>query len=106
LNTSILTAFGDYRYEPLSLEEVRALVRAFFPVKKRMESTIAHKSTAELLNTLFSAQCRRTASTSNKRSRISDLFSSSTSGHQKAEPSNRKELEEIGNEFRLLTRIA
>lgn len=56
LNTSILTAFGDYRYEPLSFEGARILVREFDAANKSIESAIGHKSTAELLSTLLEFQ--------------------------------------------------
>ncbi len=53
LNTSILTAYGSYAYEPLDLEE------AFFYVKERevwgekLLSAIGHESTAKILSTLL-----------------------------------------------------
>src|SRR5262245_34555822 len=47
LNSSILTAFGVYRYEPLSLEEARRLVAESFI------SAIGHESTARVLSELL-----------------------------------------------------
>jgi STIV B116-like len=47
LNTSILTAFGAYRYEPLALEEARRLVADGFV------SAIGHESTARMLSELL-----------------------------------------------------
>lgn len=47
LNTSILTAFGTYRYEPLTLEAARRLVAAGFV------SAIGHESTAQMLSALL-----------------------------------------------------
>ncbi len=46
-NTSILTAFGAYRYEPLALEEARRLVADGFI------SAIGHESTARMLSELL-----------------------------------------------------
>ena len=47
LNTSILTAFGAYRYEPLALKEARRLVAGGFV------SAIGHESTARMLSELL-----------------------------------------------------
>ncbi len=46
-NTSILTAFGAYRYEPLALEEARRLVTGGFV------SAIGHESTARMLSEML-----------------------------------------------------
>lgn len=47
LNTSILTAFGAYRYEPLTLEAARELVAEGFV------SAVGHDSTAQILGELL-----------------------------------------------------
>jgi len=47
LNTSILTTFGTYRYEPLALESARHLVAEGFV------SAIGHESTAQILSKLL-----------------------------------------------------
>ena len=49
LNTSILTAFGTYRYEPLALEAARRLVAEGFV------SAVGHESTAQMLSELLGA---------------------------------------------------
>src|SRR5438874_9947359 len=53
LNTSILTSFGTYTYEPLTLEEARALVSEFQREGKSLQSAIGHQTTAELLSGLL-----------------------------------------------------
>ncbi len=52
LNTSILTAYGSYDYEPISLETARALVR----MPMVYQSYIGHESTAQLLSTLLGVE--------------------------------------------------
>ena len=47
LNTSILTAFGTYRYESLALEDARRLVADGFL------SAVGHDSTAQMLSELL-----------------------------------------------------
>ena len=53
LNTSILTSFGTYTYEPLTLKEARALIDAFQQEGKTVQSAIGHQATAELLSGLL-----------------------------------------------------
>jgi hypothetical protein len=53
LNTSILTAYGTYVFELLTLEEARALVREFQREGKTIQSAIGHQATAELLSSLL-----------------------------------------------------
>ncbi len=53
LNTSILTSFGTYSYEPLTLVDARALASEFQQEGKVIQSAIGHQSTAELLAMLL-----------------------------------------------------
>lgn len=48
LNTSILTAYGAYTYDPVDLHAARALVAGM-----KYISYIGHESTAQLLSTLL-----------------------------------------------------
>jgi uncharacterized protein DUF1874 len=52
LNTSILTSYGKYSYEPVSLEQARKLVRAY-QEGGWVQSAIGHQSTADLLTMLL-----------------------------------------------------
>ena len=51
LNTSILTNFGEYSYQPLSLENAKLLIES-----QGFDSYIGHESTAEILSTLFGVE--------------------------------------------------
>lgn len=53
LNTSILTAFGSYRYEQTSLEQAQNLLAEFQRVQKPIQSAVGHQATAELLSVLL-----------------------------------------------------
>lgn len=53
LNTSILTSFGTYTFEPLTLAEARALICEFRQPGKTIQSAIGHQSTAALLTLLM-----------------------------------------------------
>lgn len=53
LNAPILTAPGDYRYEPITLTAARDLVQHFHNSGRRIQSAIGHASTAELMTTML-----------------------------------------------------
>jgi len=50
LNTSILTHYGSYNYEPLTLEQARELVQEGF------NSAVGHQSTCDVLETLLGVE--------------------------------------------------
>lgn len=51
LNTSILTAFGQYNYQPVSIEEARRMVSDGFV------SAVGHESTAAIISSLLGVDC-------------------------------------------------
>ncbi len=53
LNTSILTSFGKYSYDPVSLEQARQIVRDSQVRGETVQSAIGHQSTADLLTMLL-----------------------------------------------------
>jgi len=53
LNAAVLIDYGDFRFEPLSIEQARALVEKFKTPTLRIHSAIGHEATAELLTSLF-----------------------------------------------------
>jgi hypothetical protein len=106
LNTSIVTAFGDYRYEPLTLEEARALVHVFQRAGKTIQSAIGHQSTADLLSALLEFPV--VANRIEFKQTLSDaaLVFKLKGRPPEGKVLTRAELEEIGYEFGLLTRAA
>lgn len=105
LNTGILTDYGTFRYESLSLEDARVLIKKFAAEGKEIISAIGHGSTAELLTSLLDYQI--TANRVTFKQSIDDaalvfkLLSRPTEGAILT----RDELERIGYEFALLTRL-
>lgn len=53
LNTSILTSYGRFSYDPISLGEAKQIVRDYQAKGKTVQSAIGHQSTADLLTTLL-----------------------------------------------------
>ena len=53
LNTSILTSYGAYSFEPLPLEQARKLLRDYQTDDRVIQSAIGHQSTADLLSMLL-----------------------------------------------------
>jgi STIV B116-like len=100
LNTSVLTSFGSYRYGPLSLAEVRHLIAEGFT------SAVGHPETAEVLSELLN-----TPVPVNRIEYIQQTGEKAIIFKLKARvPAgvilSRKELEKIGYEFGLLTRLS
>jgi hypothetical protein len=52
LNTSILTAYGQFEYIPLTLEKAKELVQSL-----SFQSAIGHESTAQIISTLLNVSC-------------------------------------------------
>lgn len=106
LNTSILTSFGTYIYKPLTLEEARELVSEFRQEEKSIQSAIGHQSTAELLTTLLefpvAANRMEFKQTADDLALIFKLNGRPPEG----KVLSREELEEIGYEFGLLSRLS
>lgn len=100
-NTSIVTAYGSYRYEPLTLEDARDIA-----LTNSAESAIGHQSTADILTELFRfpVEVRRT----NNRQEPGDLavVFKLRGRPEEGKILSREEVEAIGYDFGLLTRTA
>ena len=53
LNSSVVTSFGTFTYQPLSLAEAQAFVQEFQQADKVIQSAIGHQPTAEFLSVLL-----------------------------------------------------
>ncbi|MEW6213256.1 MAG: DUF1874 domain-containing protein [Acidobacteriota bacterium] len=104
LNTSILTSYGSFRYERLSLDEARRLVREFHGEGKQIQSAIGHQSTADLLSLLldFPVAVNR-IEFEQTRTDAALIFKLKVRAPE-GKILSREEIEEIGYEFGLLTR--
>ncbi|OLE54354.1 MAG: hypothetical protein AUG51_08780 [Acidobacteria bacterium 13_1_20CM_3_53_8] len=104
LNTSILTSFGTYTYEPLSLEEARALVGEFQREGKSIQSAIGHQTTADLLSALLGIAVAVNRTEYQQTVDDAALIFKLKGRPPEGKVLSREELEEMGYEFGLLTR--
>jgi hypothetical protein len=106
LNTSILTSFGTYTYEPLTLEEARELICRFQHPGKTIHSAIGHQSTADLLTALLGYPVAANRSEFKQTTDAAALVFKLKGRPPEGKVLSRDELEKIGYEFGLLRRSA
>jgi hypothetical protein len=106
LNTSVLTDYGTFVYQSLSLDEARRLVREFQQAGKTVQSAIGHQATADLLAALleFPVAVNRMEF----KQTVDDLALIFKLKQRAPEGTilNHQEIEAIGYEFGLLRRMA
>ncbi len=56
LNASILTTYGLYRYEPVTLEAARQLIARFRQTGRILYSAVGHRATAALMTRLLGTE--------------------------------------------------
>jgi len=99
LNTSILTNFGSYNYEPLTAEQAKGLIL------EGLESAVGHQSTCDVINTLLDSDVKM-----NRIQYAQKVGSVALVFKLKGRPEEGKilttsEIEAIGYEFGKLTRV-
>lgn len=104
LNTSILTEYGAYRYAPLSGEEARGLVREQLAAGREVVSAVSHLETAALMTELLEFPVE--VCPASARQAIGDvaLIFKLRGRVTHRRLLSRREVEEIGYDFGLLTR--
>lgn len=100
LTTSVLTSYGSYIYEPLELEEARRLVADGF------ESAIGHPETAEVLSELLNTHVPVNRVDYIQKSGEKAIVFKLKSRIPAGTILSREEIEEVGYEFGLLTRLS
>jgi hypothetical protein len=104
LNTSVLTGYGAFVYEPLSLAEARRLIEEFQQAGRPIESAIGHQTTAELLSMLLEFPVAVNRVEFNQTVEDAALIFKLKQRVTEGKILGREELEAIGYEFGLLTR--
>ncbi|MGH9425829.1 MAG: YddF family protein, partial [Terriglobia bacterium] len=98
LNTSALTIYGSFKYEPLTLEEARSLVADGF------DSAIGHVGTAEVLSELLHVPVPLNRVEYFQQPGEKAIVFKLKSRIPAGVILDRQQIEEIGYEFGLLTR--
>jgi hypothetical protein len=106
LNTSILTSYGKYSYEPLSLEQAKQLLRDYQAGERVIQSAIGHQSTADLLTMLLGFPVPVNRMEFNQTTDDVALVFKPKQRVGEGKVLSREELEAIGYEFGLLVRTS
>lgn len=106
LNASVLTSYGDFRFERLSLDEAKELVKKFAKDEtKQIESAIGHVATAEILTELLDYRVETNRIEFIQTTGDTALVFKLKKRAPEGAVLNRAQVEEIGYEFGLLTKI-
>lgn len=100
LNTSILTNFGKYTYNPLTLEESKILIGGGF------ESAVGHESTCEILSSLLGEEIKMNRIQYSQQVGETALVFKLKGRPQEGRVLTVQEIEAIGYEFGSLIRYA
>jgi hypothetical protein len=100
LNTSILTNFGSYNYEPLTLEESKSLISEGF------ESAVGHHSTCEILSSLLEKEVKLNRIQYSQNIEDIALVFKLKGRPEEGQILTVAEIEAIGYEFGKLTRLS
>lgn len=99
LNTSVLTNYGTYTYEPVTLEQAREIIAAGY------NSAIGHQATADIASELLEVPVAVNRATyAQQVGEVALIFKLKTRVGE-GRILNREEIDAIGYEFGLLTRI-
>jgi Domain of unknown function (DUF1874) len=56
LNTSIITAYGEFKYQPMTLEQAATRLEGYIASNLGFLSAVGHVSTAQILSELFGVE--------------------------------------------------
>lgn len=100
LNTSILTAFGRYDYQPISHTKAKELVK-----DAEIVSAIGHSATAEVLSDLLEIEVQANRIEFVQSIKDTALIFKLKTRITEGKVLNRSEIEKIGYEFGILRRL-
>lgn len=100
LNTSVLTNYGAYVYEPLTLNESKSLISGGF------ESAVGHQSTCDILSVLLGKEIKLNRVQYSQKAGDVALIFKLKSRSEEGKILTAEEIEKIGYEFGRLTRVS
>lgn len=99
LNTSIITVYGSFRYEPISLEQAKDLVNS-----NELDSAVGHTSTAQVMTELLGTEVSVNRQTFQQQLGQQALVFKMNGRPPEGVILSRDEIEEMGYSWGLLTR--
>jgi len=99
LNTSILTNFGSFNYEPLTLEDAKSLISEGF------DSAVGHQSTCDVLSSLLGQEIKMNRVQYSQQIGDTALVFKLKGRPEEGAILTVDEIESIGYEFGKLTRL-
>ena len=100
LNTSIITSYGFFAYEPCSLKRARRIVK-----DNGFESAVGHESTAQVISALLGVDCKTNRIRFSQQENTSALVFKLNGRAPEGKILTASEIEEIGYEWGILTRL-
>ncbi len=104
-NASILTDYGTFRFELLSNSQAKALVRKYRNDNKEIISAIGHQATAEIMTEILDFPVAKNRLNFIQNTDEAALIFKLKKRAEEGEILSRAEIEEVGFEFGLLTKI-
>jgi hypothetical protein len=101
LNAPVLTVYGKFEFKPLSIEEARQIIRA----AGNVESAIGHTATAEVMGEILDYKIETKRIEFYQTLDDAALIFKLKKRAKEGQVLNREEIERIGYEFGLLTRL-
>lgn len=101
LNTSILTDYGIFGYVPLSLKDARRIAK-----RENYESAIGHEATAEILTELLGVSVTLNRINNKQKPGDQAVVFKLRGRPEEGRILTREEIDRIGYDFGLLTRIS
>lgn len=100
LNAAILTAFGTFEFQPVSLPDARSLLE-----NSQIDSAIGHAATAEILTELLGTEIETKRAEYKQGIGETALVFRLKSRVPEGKVLNREEIEKVGYEFGILRRL-
>lgn len=106
LNAPILTAYGKFDFELCSAEEAKRLIKRFEQADLELVSAVGHQATAEIMSEVLDHKIEMNRHTFTQTTDDVALIFRLKKRAREGEILKRGDIEEIGYEFGILTKLA
>ncbi len=105
-NAPVLTAYGEFCFKLCSTEETKELIKKFESENKEIISAIGHEATAEIMSETLGYEIKMNRFTFKQTIDDTAIIFRLKKRAKEGEILERKDIEEIGFEFGVLTKIS